>query len=121
MESHAMLYSRPAKAHTTPTSSPTQWRTWPHKWIACTPWGYADTGGRTSHVSYHRPDGGVKDIPSREMPVRDSCTWSVQWIEPKPMHAVKIGGLLRGPLRSPRVLPPSALNLGAIRRAESSS
>jgi hypothetical protein len=55
------------------------------------------------------------------MPVRDSCTWSVQWIEPKPMHAVKIGGLLRGPLRSPRVLPPSALNLGAIRRAESSS
>lgn len=48
-----------------------------------------DTGGRTPHIRYHRPDGSVRDTPSTEEPVRPGA-WSVQWMEPEPMHAVEI-------------------------------
>ena len=48
-----------------------------------------DSGGRTPHIRYHRPDGSVRDTPSTAEPVRPG-TWSVQWMEPEPMHAVEI-------------------------------
>ncbi len=48
-----------------------------------------DTGGKTPHVRYHRPDGSVRDEPSREAPVH-SGRWSVQWMKPEPMHAIEV-------------------------------
>ncbi|MGH9683414.1 MAG: hypothetical protein ACRD4S_07370 [Candidatus Acidiferrales bacterium] len=47
-----------------------------------------DTGGRTPHVRYHRPDGSVRDEPSRQEPVHAGA-WSVQWMKPEPMHAIE--------------------------------
>jgi hypothetical protein len=48
-----------------------------------------DTGGGSPHIRYHRPDGTVKDIPSREEPLHPG-TWSVQWMKPEPMHAIEV-------------------------------
>lgn len=48
-----------------------------------------DTGGMTSHVRYHRPDGSVRDEPSVNRPVHPG-KWSVQWMEPEPMHAIEV-------------------------------
>ncbi|MGH9713273.1 MAG: hypothetical protein ACRD5M_08240 [Candidatus Acidiferrales bacterium] len=48
-----------------------------------------DTGGGTPHVRYRRPDGSVKDIPSREYPTHPG-TWSVQWMKPEPMHSIEV-------------------------------
>src|SRR6185437_8341355 len=45
--------------------------------------------GKTPHVRYHRPDGSVRDEPSREEPVH-SGRWSVQWMKPEPMHAIEV-------------------------------
>ena len=48
-----------------------------------------DTGGATPHIRYHRSDGSVKDIPSKEYPVHPG-TWSVHWMKPEPMHAIEV-------------------------------
>ena len=48
-----------------------------------------DVGGGTPHVRYHRPDGTVRDTPSKEAPVH-AGTWRVQWMDPEPMHAIEV-------------------------------
>ena len=48
-----------------------------------------DTGGGSPHVRYHRPDGSVRDIASREEPVHAGA-WTVQWMKPEPMHAIEV-------------------------------
>jgi hypothetical protein len=48
-----------------------------------------DTGGGMPHVRYHRPDGTIRDSPSKEVPVH-SGTWTVQWMNPEPMHAIEV-------------------------------
>ncbi len=48
-----------------------------------------DRGGGMPHVRYHRPDGTVRDTPSKEAPVH-SGIWTVQWMNPEPMHAVEV-------------------------------
>lgn len=55
---------------------------WPSFFLS---WG---TGGKTSHIRYHRPDGSVRDIPSEENPVVPGH-WSIQWMKPEPMHAIE--------------------------------
>ena len=47
-----------------------------------------DTGGKSPHVRYHRPDGSVGDSPSVNAPVVPGH-WSVQWMQPEPMHAIE--------------------------------
>jgi hypothetical protein len=47
-----------------------------------------DTGGKSPHIRYHRPDGIVRDSPSQEKPVHPGY-WTVQWMEPEPMHAIE--------------------------------
>ena len=48
-----------------------------------------DTGGRRPHIRYRRPDGSVRDNPSRVRPARTG-SWSVQWMEPESMHAIEV-------------------------------
>ena len=48
-----------------------------------------DTGGRTPHIRYHRPDGSVRDSPSKDNPVLNPGHWTVSWLEPEPLHAVE--------------------------------
>lgn len=48
-----------------------------------------DTGGKTPHIRYHRPDGSVRDVPSREEAVHTGA-WRVQWMKPEPMHAIEV-------------------------------
>jgi len=48
-----------------------------------------DTGGGTPHVRYHRADGSVRDIPSKEEPVH-AGHWRVGWMAPEPMHAIEV-------------------------------
>jgi hypothetical protein len=48
-----------------------------------------DRGGGMPHVRYHRPDGTIGDSPSKEVPVH-SGTWTVQWMNPEPMHAIEV-------------------------------
>jgi hypothetical protein len=48
-----------------------------------------DTGGGSPHVRYHRPDGSVRDNPSRQEPVHPG-KWSVQWMNPEPMHSIEV-------------------------------
>ena len=64
------------------TTEPMHHHRWPSFFLS---W---DTGGRTPHVRYHRPDGSVRDEPSREEPVHPG-KWSVQWMKPEPMHAIE--------------------------------
>lgn len=47
-----------------------------------------DTGGKTPHIRYHRPDGSVRDSPSVSEPVV-AGHWSVRWMKPEPMHAIE--------------------------------
>lgn len=47
-----------------------------------------DTGGKTPHIRYHRPDGSVRDIPSKEAPVHPGV-WVASWMNPEPMHWVE--------------------------------
>lgn len=47
-----------------------------------------DTGGMTPHVRYHRPDG-VRDEPGVNRPAHPG-RWSVQWMQPEPMHAIEV-------------------------------
>jgi hypothetical protein len=48
-----------------------------------------DRGGGMPHVRYPRPDGTIRDTPSKESPVH-AGTWSVQWMNPEPMHAIEV-------------------------------
>ncbi len=47
-----------------------------------------DTGGRSPHVRYHRPDGSVHDSPSEESSGHPG-RWRVQWMKPEPLHAIE--------------------------------
>ena len=48
-----------------------------------------DTGGKTPHIHYRRPDGSVRDIPSTNEAIHPG-SWSVEWMKPEPMHEVEI-------------------------------
>jgi hypothetical protein len=48
-----------------------------------------DTGGGTPHIRYHLADGTVKDNPTTQEPVHPG-TWSLQWMNPEPMHAIEV-------------------------------
>lgn len=48
-----------------------------------------DTGGKSPHIRYHRPDGSVTDHPSTEEPIHPGA-WSVGWMKPEPMHAIEV-------------------------------
>ncbi len=47
-----------------------------------------DTGGKSPHIRYHRPDGSMRDSPSVDEPVI-AGHWTVQWMQPEPMHAIE--------------------------------
>jgi len=47
-----------------------------------------DTGGKSPHIRYHRPDGSVRDSPSVIEPAV-AGHWSVKWMKPEPMHAIE--------------------------------
>jgi hypothetical protein len=47
-----------------------------------------DTGGKSPHIRYHRPDGSVRDIPSKDSPMHPGH-WVVSWMNPEPMHWVE--------------------------------
>jgi hypothetical protein len=47
-----------------------------------------DTGGKSPHIRYRRPDGTVRDIPSKELPVHPG-RWVVAWMNPEPMHSIE--------------------------------
>ena len=48
-----------------------------------------DTGGRSPHIRYRRPDGSVKDSPSTEEPIHPG-SWDVHWMQPEPLHAIEV-------------------------------
>lgn len=54
-----------------------------------------DTGGGSPHVRYRRPDGTVRDNPSRSEPVHQG-SWSVQWMQPESMHSIDVVESPRG-------------------------
>jgi hypothetical protein len=47
-----------------------------------------DTGGKSPHVRYHRPDGSIQDSPSEASPTHPG-RWSVHWMKPEPMHSIE--------------------------------
>jgi hypothetical protein len=65
------------------TTEPMHHHRWPSFFLA---W---DTGGRTPHVRYLRPDGSVRDQPSISEPVHPG-RWGIQWMRPEPMHAIQV-------------------------------
>ncbi len=48
-----------------------------------------DTGGVSPHIRYHRGDGKVIDQPSTQEPIHPGV-WSVQWMNPEPMHSIEV-------------------------------
>jgi hypothetical protein len=48
-----------------------------------------DTGGKTSHIRFHKPDGSVQDVPAMDVPPHPGA-WKVRWSEPEPMRSVEI-------------------------------
>jgi hypothetical protein len=48
-----------------------------------------DTGGKTTHLRFHYPDGKVEDRPSMNEPAHPGV-WKVRWTEPDPMRSVEI-------------------------------
>lgn len=48
-----------------------------------------DTGGGSPHIRYHRADGSVRDIPSKEEP-RHPGVWRVGWMNAEPMHSIEV-------------------------------
>jgi hypothetical protein len=48
-----------------------------------------DTGGKTTHLRFHYPDGRVEDRPSVNEPAHPGV-WKVRWTEPDPMRSVEI-------------------------------
>ncbi len=65
------------------TTIPMHHHRWPSFFLS---W---DTGGRSAHIRYHRPDGSVKDSPSRDTPAHLG-SWDVHWKQPEPMHAIEV-------------------------------
>lgn len=65
------------------TTEPMHHHRWPSFFLS---W---DTGGKTPHVHYLRPDGSVRDEPSVERSVHPG-KWSIQWMKPEPMHAIQV-------------------------------
>lgn len=65
------------------TTIPMHHHRWPSFFLS---W---DTGGRTPHIRYHRPDGSVRDNASKEEPEHPG-TWQVHWMKPEPMHAIEV-------------------------------
>jgi len=63
-----------------------------------------DSGGGSPHVRYHRPDGTVRDIPSKEMPAHAGA-WSIQWMNPEPMHAIEVVDLPKTATNRPDAPP----------------
>jgi hypothetical protein len=47
-----------------------------------------DTGGKSPHIRYHRSDGSVRDIPSKDTPIHPG-QWIATWMSPEPMHWVE--------------------------------
>jgi hypothetical protein len=48
-----------------------------------------DTGGKTSHIRFRKPDGSVQDVPSVTTPVHPGV-YKVRWSEPEPMRSVEV-------------------------------
>lgn len=48
-----------------------------------------DTGGKSPHIRYRRPDGSVDDQPSKAVPSHPG-RWRVGWMKPEPMHAIEV-------------------------------
>jgi len=48
-----------------------------------------DTGGKTSHIRFRKPDGSVQDIPSVTTPTHPGV-WKIRWSEPEPMRSVEV-------------------------------
>lgn len=65
------------------TTIPMHHHRWPSFFLS---W---DRGGKTPHVRYLRPDGGVRDLPSVAEPVHPG-RWSVEWMKPEPMHSIQV-------------------------------
>lgn len=65
------------------TTEPMHHHRWPSFFLS---W---DTGGKTPHVRYLRPDGRVRDEPSVDKPVHPG-KWSIGWMKPEPMHAIQV-------------------------------
>jgi hypothetical protein len=47
-----------------------------------------DTGGKSPHIRYHRPENIVRDSPSVDSPTHPG-RWAVHWMKPEPMHAIE--------------------------------
>jgi len=65
------------------TTVPMHHHRWPSFFIT---W---DTGGKTSHLRFHKPDGSVQDQPSVTTPVHPGV-WKIRWSEPEPMRSMEI-------------------------------
>jgi hypothetical protein len=48
-----------------------------------------DTGGKTPHVRYLRPDGSARDEPSVDNPMHPG-KWSIGWMKPESMHSIQV-------------------------------
>jgi len=46
-----------------------------------------DTGGKTNHIRYLRPDGSAREQMSVSEPVHPG-KWKINWMKPEPMHAI---------------------------------
>lgn len=77
------------------TTIPMHHHRWPSFFLS---W---DIGGSTPHIRYHRADGTVRDSPSVTDPVHPG-TWSVQWMEPEPMHAIEVVEAARPATNQPK-------------------
>ena len=67
----------------TGTMIPTHHHRWPSFFLT---W---DTGGKTSHIRFRKPDGSVQDIPSVTTPTHPGV-YKVRWSEPEPMRSVEV-------------------------------
>lgn len=65
------------------TTEPMHHHRWPSFFLS---W---DKGGETPHVRYLRPVGSVRDEPNKNHTLH-SGRWSVQWMQPEPMHAIQV-------------------------------
>lgn len=65
------------------TTEPMHHHRWPSFFLK---W---DTGGKTPHIRYLRPDASVRDEPSAEHPVHPGM-WSIHWMKPESMHAIQV-------------------------------
>jgi hypothetical protein len=55
---------------------------WPSFFLA---W---DTGGKTNHIRYLRPDGSAREQTSVNEPIHPG-KWKISWMKPEPMHAIQ--------------------------------